>query len=152
MSIYTVHMKETSDQPSAFERAVFVRDGFSWWALLFGPLWLLWNHAWIGFLIWSLIQFGLGLLMQNQIIHIGAQSLLELLIALALGFEAASIRRYVLRRRGFHLVDVVQDGSLADAERRFFTRFEISHSAPATRTATTSGAPHLVGLFPSSGA
>jgi hypothetical protein len=90
--------------------------------------------------------------MQNQIIHIGAQSLLELLIALSLGFEAASIRRYVLRRRGFRMVDVVQDHSLVDAERRFFARFEMTNPAPETRAATTSGTPHLVGLFPSSGA
>ena len=69
MSIYTVHMKATSDEPSAFERAVFVRDGFGWWAFLFGPLWLLWNRAWLGFVVWALIQFGLTLLVQNHINH-----------------------------------------------------------------------------------
>lgn len=152
MSIYTVHMKETSDQPSAFERAVFVRDGFSWWALIFGPLWLLWNRAWIGFLIWSLIQIGLGLLVHSQIIHFGAQSFLELLIALVLGFEASSIQRYVLHRRGFRIVDLVQDRCLVDAERRFFARLDMNDPAPMTRAATTSGTPHLVGLFPSAGA
>ena len=151
MSIYTVHMKETSDEPSAFERAVFVRDGFGWWAFLFGPLWLLWNRAWLGFVVWALIQFGLTVLMQNHMIHIGAQSLLELLIALVLGFEAASIRRYVLNRRGFRFIDVVQDRRLIDAERRFFARYEME-TAPATRTTAATAAPHLVGLFPSAGA
>ena len=76
MSIYTVHMKETSDQPSAFERAVFVRDGFGWWALFLGPLWLLWNRAWLGFVIWSLIQIALGLRLQmhhGKPHHIDAQ-------------------------------------------------------------------------------
>ena len=152
MSIYTVHMKETSDQPSAFERAVFVRDGFGWWALFLGPLWLLWNRAWLGFVIWSLIHIALGLLVHSHIIHMGAQGLLELLLAIALGFEAASIRRYVLRRRGFRLVDVVQNRRLADAERRFFARFEMDNPAPVMRTSATSGSSPLVGLFPSAGA
>ena len=151
MSIYTVHMKGTSDQSSAFERAVFVRDGFDWWAFLLGPLWLLWNRAWLGFLIWLVLQFGLGLLVQNHVIHMGAQSLLELLIALALGFEAATIRRYVLRRRGFRMVDVVQERRLIDAERRFFSRAELG-AASAPSTPASASAPHLVGLFPSSGA
>ena len=152
MSIYTVHMKETSDQPSAFERAVFMRDGFGWWALFLGPIWLLWNRAWLGFVVWCLVQIALGLLVQSHIIHMGAQSLLELLIAVALGFEAASIRRYVLRRRGFHLVDVVQDRRLVDAERRFFARFEMTNPIPVTRTAASVGTSPLVGLFPSAGA
>lgn len=152
MSIYTVHMKETSDQPSAFERAVFVRDGFGWWALFLGPIWLLWNRAWLGFVVWCLVQIALALLVQSHIIHMGAQSLLELLIAVALGFEAASIRRYVLRRRGFHLVDVVQDRRLVDAERRFFARFEMTNPIPVTRTAASVGTSPLVGLFPSAGA
>ena len=152
MSIYTVHMKETSDQPSAFERAVFVRDGFGWWALVLGPLWLLWNRAWLGFVIWCLFQIALGLLVQSHVIHMGTQSLLELLIAVALGFEAASIRRYVLRRRGFHLVDVVQHRRLVDAERRFFARFEMANTTPVTRPAASAGTSPLVGLFPSAGA
>ena len=152
MGIYTVHIKGSSDEPSAYERAVFVREGFGWWAFIFGPLWLLWNRAWLALLIWTCLQFGLALLVQNQILHVGAQSLLELILALALGFEAATLRRYVLRRRGFRMIDVVQERRLADAERRFFARVEMPHHTPSSHHGMAPGTPGLVGLFPSAGA
>ena len=152
MSIYTVHMKRSSDEPSALERAVFVRDGFSWWAFLFGPVWLLWNRAWLALLGWILIQIALGWMVQIEFIHFLAQSVLELIIALILGFEAGTIRRYVLSRRDFQMIDVVQERRLIDAERCFFNRASIQEHIPVPRSSTTTASPSLVGLFPSSGA
>ena len=32
------------------QRFVFVRDGFHFWALLLGPLWLLWHRLWLALL------------------------------------------------------------------------------------------------------
>ncbi len=40
MSVYTVHLKPDSEP-------VLVREGFSWLALLFGPLWLALHRAWL---------------------------------------------------------------------------------------------------------
>ena len=147
-----MHMKETSEEPSAFERAVFVRDGFGWWAFLFGPLWLLWNRAWLALLVWIVLHAGLSLLVQNKILDAGPQVLLELVIALALGFEASTLRRYVLNRRGYQMVDVVQERRLIDAELRFFARHEIQDTAALPRVAVGAGPAPLVGLFPSAGA
>ena len=89
MGIYTVHIKGSSDEPSAFERTVFVRDGFAWWAFLLGPIWLLWNRAWLALLIWILLQVAVGFLVQTHVIPMLAQSLIEFVIALALGQTGA---------------------------------------------------------------
>ncbi len=151
MGIYTVHIKGSSDEPSAFERAVFVRDGFAWLAFLLGPIWLLWNRAWLALLVWILLQVAIGFLVQAHVIPMPAQSLIEFVIALALGFEAASVRRYALRRRGFRLVDVVQESRLIDAERRFFARQTFEAKANTASASYGSSVP-LVGLFPSTGA
>jgi hypothetical protein len=46
MAVYTVHeppMKAEQSQPDP-ERFVFVRDGFSFWAFLLPPLWMLWRR------------------------------------------------------------------------------------------------------------
>ena len=152
MGIYTVHIKGSSDEPSAFERAVFVRDGFAWWAFVFGPLWLLWHRAWLALLIWTLLQIGIGALVHMHVIPMLAQSAIELIIALALGFEGSSLRRYVLHRRGFRWVDVVQERRLVDAERRFFARQPHENNTSGTTRAVGSSAAPLVGLFPSAGA
>src|SRR4051812_20325844 len=49
MPIFTVHQPrprkyETAPDP---ERFAFVRDGFSFWAFLFGPLWMLRHRMWL---------------------------------------------------------------------------------------------------------
>jgi len=48
MSVYTVHVPpataQTAPDPGRF---VFVRDGFSFWAFLLGPVWMLWHGMWL---------------------------------------------------------------------------------------------------------
>lgn len=152
MGIYTVHIKGSLDEPSASERAVFVRDGFVWWAFLLGPIWLLWNRAWLALLIWILCQVGIGFLVQAQIIPFLAQSAIEIVIALALGFEASSLRRAALKRRSFQFVDVVHEQQLVDAERRFFARQKYKDQTRTDADVLKSSSVPLVGLFPSAGA
>src|SRR6202011_1067529 len=95
MSIYTVHAPPAKSGQSAPdpERFVFVRDGFSFWAFLLGPLWMVWHGLWlatVGYLVLAAaLQFVLG--------AAGAQSGLALaagaFLALLVGFEAATLRR-----------------------------------------------------------
>ena len=49
MAVYTVHqppLKKYEAAPDP-ERFAFVRDGFSFWAFLFGPLWMLRHRMWL---------------------------------------------------------------------------------------------------------
>src|SRR5947199_7926058 len=52
MPVYTVHgpMANVTQARSAADRLVFVRDGFHFWAFLFGPLWLAWHRLWLALL------------------------------------------------------------------------------------------------------
>src|SRR4051812_7761133 len=51
MSIYTVHEPPSTQQSAPDpERLVFVRDGFSFWAFLLTPAWMLWHGLWLVFL------------------------------------------------------------------------------------------------------
>ena len=49
MSVYTVHEPplRAGAAASDVERFAFVRDGFSWWAFLFAPLWMLRHRMWL---------------------------------------------------------------------------------------------------------
>jgi hypothetical protein len=166
MSTYTVH--EPPPQPgeaaSAPERFLFVRDGFYFWAFLLGPLWLLWHRLWLAFVIYLLasILLGAGLTL------IGASSTVQflagLLIALLIGFEASTIWRWKLTRRGWKTLGFVVAEDVEIAEQRFFAEWskrtaatprslpaapEPRYSAPERR-----GAPSpsdVIGLFPEPG-
>jgi hypothetical protein len=121
MAVYTVHQPPlragaTSPEP---ERFVFVRDGFSFAALLFGPLWMLRHRMWLVLLGYGVVVAGLSL-----VLHLHASgtvgAIVWALVALLLGFEAGTLRRFTLSRRGFRNVGIVVGDDLELAERRFF--------------------------------
>jgi len=80
---------------------VLVREGFSWAAFCFGPLWLFAHRAWIaGVLV--LCAWILAGLLPGPL-----RPLLMLLLAWATGVFATDWLRWSLARRGFTLVHVI---------------------------------------------
>jgi hypothetical protein len=106
--------------PTAPERFVFVRDGFSFWAFLFGPLWMLRHRMWLAFFCFvavvGLMEFGLRRLGLSG----GVIVIVGLLLALLIGFESGTLRRFTLARRKWANVGVIVGDDLESAERRFF--------------------------------
>jgi hypothetical protein len=95
------------------------------------------------------------------------------LLALLLGFEAASLERWTLSRRNWRQLDIVVADDEEAAERRFFDRWTAKHRAPSNdQPAVDRGAPpptrdvpgqafsrppplprdEIIGLFPEPGA
>src|SRR5438445_13832366 len=101
MSIYTVYEPPLKGHESAPapERFVFVRDGFSFWAFLLAPLWMLRHRLWLVFVGYAIVAVAL----QVGLRLIGASSgviiTVSLLLALLVGFEAATLRCFTLSRR-----------------------------------------------------
>ncbi|MGE0627313.1 MAG: DUF2628 domain-containing protein [Hyphomicrobiaceae bacterium] len=122
MIVYTVH--EPPDPPAdKLDRAaslVFVRDRFSWGALLFGPLWLLASRFWLAFAAYLLAAVLIVVAVMAAGIGAGWIALLLCSLHLIIGFEAASIERWTLERKGWHMLGVVTGRSAEDCERRFF--------------------------------
>lgn len=112
--------------------AVLVRDGFSWFAFLFSPLWLLWHRLWIEALL-AFVAFGL-LSALGEAAGFGlAGSLLTLLVSLFVGLEGQALRIAALRRRGWRESGVVEAGRLADGEVRYAAALEAEPPAPEPR-------------------
>ena len=124
MPVYTVHAPTAyAADFRATDKFVFVRDGFHFWAMIFGALWLLWNRLWlalIGYLIF-VAAFNAGL----SSLGIGRSSIVfaDLVIALLMGFEASSLRRWTLSRGKWRQLDIVIADDEDTAERRFFERW-----------------------------
>ena len=122
MRTYTIHERPdpAADRVDRAEALVFVKDGFSWAAALFAPLWLIVHRLWWPLLGYVVLSAALQL---PQLLFTFDQRWLGL-AALALnvlvGFEADSLRRWGLERRGWHTVGTVTGRTAAECERRFF--------------------------------
>jgi Protein of unknown function (DUF2628) len=122
MSVYTVHepslgKTETAANPVRF---VFVRDGFSFWALLFGPVWMLWHRMWLVLLGYVVLMTALFFALRAAGVSENMTLLVHGLVALLIGFEAATLRRFTLARRRFRQVGLVVGDNIEAAEQRFF--------------------------------
>jgi hypothetical protein len=166
MAIYTVHeppLKATAPDP---ERFVFVRDGFTFWAFLLAPVWMIWHRLWLVLLGYALLMVTLQLALQWTGAPAAVAFAVNLLVALLIGFEAATLRRFVLARRRWRTAGTVVGDSLEAAERRFFdVWFKQAHDdwTLRARSAATpasavpilrapQAASDVIGLFPEPGA
>lgn len=128
MPVYTVHAPVTNGADlAATDKFAFVRDGFHFWAAVAGVIWLGWHRLWLA-LIGSIVvmaALNLGLAWFGA----GARIILaiDVVLALLLGFEAASLRRWTLSRRNWRQLDIVVADDEEAAERRFFDRWTALH-------------------------
>ncbi|MBY0338153.1 MAG: DUF2628 domain-containing protein [Acetobacteraceae bacterium] len=118
MRAWTVHLPPGAPQaagavpataaPAAGTPPLLLREGFSWAALVFGPLWLLRHRCWLAGLGTLAVILGGGALMGAPW-TLGAH--------LLLGFHGQDLRRWTLARRGWRLAHVVvgadEDSALA---------------------------------------
>ncbi len=167
MSVYTIHeppLRATGAPPDP-ERFAFVRDGFSGWAFVLAPLWMLLHRMWLVFAVYVVGAAGLETLVRMFGGSASAVALIGLLISLAIGLEAGSLRRFTLSRRGWKQIGVVSGRDREQAERRFFDAWASqvvtgsgmrSAAAPAGpgSSVPTSSMAHtdVIGLFPEPGA
>jgi hypothetical protein len=167
MSVYTVHEPpmHAAGALADAERFVFVRDGFSFWAFIAAPLWMLWHRMWLVLLGYVLLT---GIVLAALVVLGASQAALVVVglsIALLVGLEANTLRRVTLRRRGWRNVAIVSGHDVEDAEQRFFDAW--LHRAPAPRDNAAKPPPvpasvpnmprpqqppDVLGLFPEPGA
>jgi Protein of unknown function (DUF2628) len=123
MRLFTVYLPQNSSaapHEHALDGAVFVRDGFHFWAFLLGSLWCLWRGLWLpalAILALGAVLAGIGLALQ---LPPETQILTQLVLALLVGLEAPDLRRFGLRRRGYVERGSVAARDLTDAEAIFF--------------------------------
>ena len=174
MPVYTVHAP-TADGTDlrATDRFAFVRDGFHIWAALLGVVWLAWHRLWLALIGWIVLMAVVDVAMVRLRVGGGTILLADILLALLLGFEAASLKRWTLSRRHWRQLDIVVADDEEAAERRFFDRWTAKqHALGNDQPAIDRGAPpptraiagqpfsqppplpqnDIIGLFPEPGA
>jgi hypothetical protein len=89
--VWTAHLRE--GKPPAL-----VRDGFSFWAFLFGPLWLALHRVWIPAILMLVASILIGRLTVPPV-----STVLELGLMVLIGLSARDLQRWSLERRGYRL-------------------------------------------------
>ncbi|WP_454914655.1 DUF2628 domain-containing protein [Xanthobacter sediminis] len=160
MATYTVFSRtRPGDTAAAAEgRVVFVREAFSWLALLFAPLVLLYHRLWLVLLAYVAVSVLMGIALSLG----GApQASIEVVMAgfnLLIAFELPSLRGRKLARLGYEEEGVVIASRRDIAEQRFFAAWAPRRPAPpealAPRPARGAVAPagmagpSVIGAFP----
>jgi hypothetical protein len=106
MKVWTAHEKPNASP-------VLVREGFSFGALFFGPIWLATHRAWLpagGLLLLTLLIVLLT--------HLPASIILVLGVALLTGFTGRDLVRWSVTQRGYLETTVVTGRNQYDARAR----------------------------------
>lgn len=117
---YTAHLRPFAREPD--RGAVFVKDGFSWAAFVFLPLWALAHRLW--WVAFGIVVAYAALILAADLLELDpvAEALVGLALSLIVGFEANEWRRAELYRRGWIERGLATGRSLDEAELDWFRR------------------------------
>ncbi|MDF2599943.1 MAG: hypothetical protein K0Q54_2766 [Methylobacterium brachiatum] len=153
MRSYTLHLPADArpGESIGLERALLVRDGFSWPAFAFSVLWFLYHRLWIAALIVLAGLMALAGLGHALGLPPGIATLVTLLASWLIGLEASSLRRWTLARREWPARDAVMAATAEEAEAKALGRW-LDATAPAPRPPFPAGPTRrsepVIGLFP----
>ena len=95
MPVYTVHAPVANNMDfRATDRFAFVRDGFHLWAAVLGVVWLAWHRLWLGLLGWIVLMAVIDIAMVKLGMTAATVFVVDALLAMLLGFEAASLNPF----------------------------------------------------------
>jgi len=159
-SVYEPPVGEETDAAARADRIAFVKDGFSWVALVVPALWLIYQRMWIELVIFlvvvAAVQWGFGTSTQG----VEAAGWVTLALTVLFAFEANDLRGWALERRGYHFAAITSGRDRYEAERSFFQSWlpqqarQTQTAPPPQKKASRAATPQagdgddVIGLFP----
>ncbi len=120
MKVYSVHLNPKDDSP--YEDALFIPEGFNFYAFVFTGFWALAKKNWWMAVLFFLLHFGSGV--YGAWVGLSASSIvfLEFGFRLMIGLSANDLWRSILERKGWVTSDVVVAYSELEATHRYYER------------------------------
>ena len=128
------------------ERVRFIRDGFSWGALVFGPFYLLANRAWLA----GFATLVIAILLSVAGLYEGlsfAAGIASLALNLFIALEGREWKARAMERRGFRLKDVIVADDIETAEEIYFSGLDSASPFSAIRAAADPWPAGGIGLM-----
>ncbi len=163
MAIFTVHapVNYGTDARTSHDKVVFVRDGFYVWAFLAALIWLIWHRLWLALFAYVAISVAAEIAFKWIGLGVASRLVIMFVVALLMGFEAGTLRRWKLSRGKWRQLAVISAANEEEAERRFFDRWTQPEprrdvgQTPALHPlprASLSAQDDVLGVFPQPGA
>ncbi len=109
MKMWTAHLRPDAEP-------ILVPEGFSWLALIFGPLWLAVHRAWIP----AVIVLAADVVV-STLVPMPLSIVLDVGLTLLVGLSAQDLRRWSIENRGYLLTHVIAARDEAEALGRLLT-------------------------------
>jgi hypothetical protein len=132
MRVYTVHIP-----PATRHQAdpVLVKEGFSWPAFFFGPIWALAHRMWLVAVALVALDLIVSVALDATRISSVTEAVISLAIAVLVGAHGNDWRRRSLDRHGFRDAGVVAARNVDEALARYLDTTILRSAAPRPRTA-----------------
>ena len=164
MTVYAVYEppSEAPDVEARAEGLVFVKEGFSWGALLVPGIWLIWRGLWLELIAFIALFALLGWLFGDGAAGKTIFGWLSLAIIVLFAFEANDLRGAALERRGYRAAGLATGPDRDSAELAFFRSWlpgqgkgtrrpalpKSSGRAPEPGARTSGDGEEVIGFFP----
>lgn len=133
MRFFTLH--ERPGKTGGDADLLAVKTGFSWWAAIMPPLWLLRHRLWLGLVAYLLFSTVFGIALELLDVAEPAATAIGIALSLLIGAMAHDYRRWTLGRHGWRMVDVLRAEDAEEAEIRYYR----DDRKPAGRAAMPAG-------------
>ena len=122
MTLYSVYEppSEAEDIETRADSLVFIKEGFSWGALLVPGLWLIYRRMWLELVVFLGLFLVLGWVFGPSDPGKTVFGWLSLALVVLFAFEANDLRRAALERRGFKQMGTAIGRDRDAAELAFF--------------------------------
>jgi hypothetical protein len=164
VTVYSVY-EPPADDTDVEERAsriAFVKDGFSWPALIVPALWLIYQRMWIELILYLVVVTAVQWAFGTSSEGVEAAWWVTLGLTVLFAFEANDLRGWALRRRGYNFYAVASGRDRYEAERSFFTAWlpeqearcrtqptqKVARPVPMPASAQRNDGDDVIGLFP----
>ncbi len=120
MKLHSALIKKNKEEK--IEDIVLLKDGFSFYAFLFGPAWFLYHRMWQEFLALLVINISFGIF--NHFLSASDKILLEISFIFLVALNANDWRLEHLKKKKYALVNFVFGSDAENAKLRFIENLE----------------------------
>ena len=133
MHIYTIHEHIDTPPGERDPHAVFVREGFSLFALIFSILWFLFHRMWREAILIAMVIAMIFLVVQGGDVISVTGTALRAVFGLAVALFARDMQRAALARKGFREVGVASGGNAEEAALEYMLRPDMPAAADESK-------------------
>jgi Protein of unknown function (DUF2628) len=120
LKIYSVHLNPRD--PNPYESAVFIAEGFNFYAFIFTGFWALYHRLWGMTALFFILHFGSGIYGEVVGLSVTSIGVLEFGFRLMIGMSANDVWRHQLDKKGWVMSDVMVAYSQLEATHRYYER------------------------------